>query len=190
MRVLVACEFSGVVRDALVRLGHDAISCDLLPSESPGPHYQGDVRELLYSRQFDMMIAHPPCTYLCRAGARWWKDRQVEQQEAIAFVKELWEAPIPRIAIENPVGILSTTWRKADQYIHPWMFGCGETKKTGLWLKNLPPLMATVISTGRHPRIHRMPDNAQRSMNRSRTYAGIAEAMAQQWGGLLSNEAA
>lgn len=188
MRVLVACEFSGVVRNAFAIRGHDAVSCDLLPTERinlryPESHYQGDVFEVL-DMPWDLMIAFPPCTYLCISGARWWADRKREQSQAIRFVKRLLNAPIPRIALENPIGILSTAIRKPEQIIHPWQFGHGETKSTCLWLKNLPLLKPTRIVDGREPRIHTMSPGANRSRNRSRTYQGIANAMASQWGGL------
>jgi hypothetical protein len=181
MRVLVACEFSGAVRDAFVAAGHEAVSCDLLPTEVPGPHVQGNVLELLRDG-WDLMIAHPPCTYLCRSGARWWASRQSEQRAAIEFVRALWAAPIPRVAIENPPGALGTLFRPADQYIQPWQFGHGETKSTGLWLRNLPPLRPTLIVEGREPRVHRMSPGPDRWRERSRTYRGVAEAMAEQWG--------
>ncbi|MEO2140682.1 MAG: DNA cytosine methyltransferase [bacterium] len=181
MKVLVACEFSGIVRDAFIARGHDAVSCDLLPTEAPGPHYQGDVRGLL-GEGWDLMIAHPPCTYLASSGARWWPDRQAEQRDALKFVCKVRMAPIPRIAIENPVGLLSTAWRKPDQYIQPWEHGHGETKKTGLWLKNLPLLKPSNIVPGRKDNIHKMPPSKGRSHLRSLTYAGIAAAMADQWG--------
>jgi hypothetical protein len=181
MRVLVACEFSGIVRDAFIARGHDAISCDVLPSERPGPHLQCDVREVL-QQGWDMMIAHPPCTHLCSSGARWWSGKQREQEEALTFVRELWAAPIARVAIENPPGALGALFRPANQYVQPWQFGHGETKATGLWLRNLPLLRPTVIVAGREPRVHRMPPSETRWMDRSRTYEGIAAAMAEQWG--------
>jgi hypothetical protein len=185
MKVLVACEFSGRVRDAFTALGHDAVSCDLLPSETPGSHYQGDVRDIL-DWKWDLMIAHPPCTYLAVSGARWFSDpvRKQEQEWAVEFFMELYSAPIPRIAIENPVGIMSTRFRKPDQYIHPWQFGHPETKKTGLWLYNLPLLQPTDIVDGREARVHRMPPGPDRWKLRSMTYQGIANAMASQWGSL------
>jgi hypothetical protein len=183
MRVLVACEFSGVVRDAFLRRGHDATSCDLLPTEVPGPHFRGDVRHVIHADNWDLMIAHPPCTHLAASGARWFKDKQVEQAEALGFVKALLEAPIHRIALENPVSIISSHIRKPDQIIQPWQFGHGETKKTCLWLKNLPPLLPTDVVDGREARVHRMPPGPDRWKERSRTFAGIAEAMADQWGG-------
>ncbi len=189
LRVLVACEFSGVVRNAFVHAGHDAMSCDLLPEEQPRPdswdgHYRGDVRDLLSdpSYDFDLMIAHPPCTHLAVSGARWFKEKRAEQEAAIAFVLELANARIPHIAIENPVGVLSTRWRKPDQIIQPWQFGHGETKATCLWLKNLPKLVPTRIVEGREARVHRAPPGPDRWKLRSRTLLGIAEAMASQWG--------
>jgi len=181
MRVLVACEFSGVVRDAFTARGHYALSCDLLPSERPGEHILGDVRDIL-SDGWDMMIAHPPCTHLAVSGARWFKYKQQEQQEALEFVKELMAAPIPKICIENPISIISTRIRKPDQIIHPWQFGHGETKATCLWLKNLPKLIPTDIVDGREQRIHNMPPGPDRWRERSRTFPGIARAMAKQWG--------
>ncbi len=181
MRVLVACEFSGVVRDAFIERGHDAVSCDLLPTEQPGPHVQGDILEIL-DEGWDLMIAHPPCTHLAVSGARWFKDKVEEQKEALDFVRVLLDAPIPQIALENPVSVISTQIRKPDQYIQPWQFGHGETKKTGLWLKNLPPLEPTCIVDGREPRIHRMPPSPDRWKLRSATFPGFAKAMADQWG--------
>lgn len=181
MKVLVAREYSGRVRDAFLRRGHDAISCDLLPTELPGPHYQGDVMDII-NNGYDLMIAHPPCTHLAVSGARWFKDKQVEQAEALEFVRLLLDAPIPRIALENPVSIISSKIRPASQYIQPWQFGHGETKKTGLWLKNLPLPVPTCIVDGREAKVHRMPPGPDRWKERSRTYIGIAEAMAEQWG--------
>jgi site-specific DNA-cytosine methylase len=183
MKVLVACEYSGTVRDAFLAAGHIALSCDLLPSDAPGPHLQGDVREVL-EMGWDLMIAHPPCTHLAVSGARWFHLKQQEQQEALRFVRMLLEAPIPRIALENPVSIISSRVRKPDQTIQPWQFGHGETKATCLWLKNLPPLEPTNIVDGREARIHRMPPSPTRWKERSKTYQGIAEAMAQQWGSI------
>lgn len=180
MRVLVACEYSGRVRDAFLQAGHDAMSCDLLPTDEPGPHYQGDVRDVLDSG-WDLMIAHPPCTHLAVSGARWFKDKLVEQAEALDFVRMLMAAPVERIAIENPVSIISSRIRKPDQIIQPWQFGHGETKATCLWLKNLPKLVPTSIVEGREARIHRMPPGPDRWKERSRTYPGIAAAMAAQW---------
>ena len=180
LKILIACEFSGVVRDAFRLKGHDAMSCDLLPSETPGKHYTGDVRDIL-DDGWDLMIAHPPCTHLAVSGARWFKDKQKEQAEALDFVRLLLDAPIERIALENPVSIISTRIRKPDQIIQPWQFGHGETKKTCLWLKNLPELIPTDIVKGRENRIHRMPPSNNRWKLRSITYAGIAKAMADQW---------
>jgi site-specific DNA-cytosine methylase len=183
MRVLVACEFSGIVRDAFRAKGHEAWSCDLLPTEGdPAWHIWGDVLASLDRGGWDLMIAHPPCTHLAVSGARWWKDKQAEQKEAIQFVCRLLDAPIPRICIENPVGILSTAIEPPEQYIQPWQFGHGETKKTGLWLKNLPLLKPTSIVEGREARVHRMAPGPDRWRERSRTYPGIAQAMAEQWG--------
>jgi site-specific DNA-cytosine methylase len=188
MKVLVACEYSGAVRDAFISRGHDAMSCDLLPSESQqGPHWCGDVRELLGSG-WDLMIAHPPCTHLAVSGARWFKDKQQEQADALAFVRLLMEAPIPRIAIENPISIISSRIRKPDQIIQPWQHGHGETKATCLWLKGLPPLKPSNIVQGREARVHKMPPSPDRWKERSRTFSGIAAAMADQWGSLAMLE--
>lgn len=181
MKVLVACEYSGTVRDAFIRAGHDAMSCDILPTDSRGPHYQGDVRDIL-GEGWDLMIAHPPCTHLAVSGARWFKHKAVEQAEALDFVRLLMNAPVERIAIENPISIISSKIRKPDQIIQPWQFGHGETKATCLWLKNLPKLTPTNIVEGRDNRIHRMPPSPDRWKLRSATYKGIAEAMAEQWG--------
>jgi len=183
MKVLVGCEFSGVVRDAFRKIGHNAWSCDLLESESQGQHITGDVREIL-NDGWDMMIAHPPCTYLAVSGARWFKDRQKEQFQALEFIKLLMNASIFYIAIENPIGVISTKIRKPDQIIQPWQFGHGETKATCLWLKNLPLLKPTNVVSGRFARVHREPPSKDRCKNRSRTYQHVAEAMATQWGGL------
>ena len=183
MRVLIACEFSGTVRDAFLRRGHDAISCDLLPTDVPGPHYQGDVRDLL-ELDWDLIIAHPPCTHLAVSGARWFHLKEREQAEALDFVRLLLAAPCPRIALENPISVISSAVRKPDQIIQPWQFGHGETKATCLWLKGLPLLQATQVVEGRRPACHMAPDSKGRWKRRSMTYAGIAEAMAEQWGGL------
>ena len=184
MRVLIACEYSGAVRDAFRAAGHDAMSCDLLPSEAPGPHYQGDVRDVL-GDGWDLMVAHPPCRYLSVSGMHWTRrglrDPQLTE-DALDFVRLFMEAPIPRIAVENPVSIISTRIRKPDQVIQPWQYGHGETKATCLWLKNLPALKPTQIVDGRVARVHRMPPGPNRWKERSRTYAGIAGAMAAQWG--------
>ena len=180
MRILVACEFSGKVRDAFLSRGHDAMSCDLLPTDVPGPHYQGDVFDLI-TEDWDMLIAFPPCTHLCSSGARWWKDKKKEQADAIEFVQRLWNFGVPKIAIENPIGILSTVWKKPSQIIQPWMFGHGETKSTCLWLKNLPNLEPTNIVSGREQKIWKTPPSKDRWKIRSITYTGIATAMADQW---------
>jgi hypothetical protein len=183
VRVLIACEYSGVVRDEFLKLGHDAMSCDLLPTESPGPHYQGDVRDVL-NYPWDLMIAHPPCTHLSVSGARHFEAKKLAglQQSAVSFFMMLARADIPRIAIENPVCIMSSVWRKPDQIIQPWQFGHGETKATCLWLKGLPALEPTNIVEGREARIHKLPPSADRWKIRSTTFSGIAEAMAAQWG--------
>jgi len=196
MRVLVACEYSGTVRDAFRARGHDAMSCDLLPTDVPGPHYQGDVLDVL-GDGWDLMVAHPPCTYLSVSGMHWTRrglrDPQLTE-DALAFVRLLMDAPIQRIAIENPVSIISSTLRKPEQIIQPWMFGHDASKKTCLWLQNLPPLRPTNIV---EPRIvngrkrwgnqtdsgqNRLSPSPDRWKIRSATYAGIAAAMADQWG--------
>lgn len=169
------------MRDAFIARGHDAVSCDLLPTEKPGPHYQGDVMDII-NDGWDMMIAHPPCTRLCVSGARWFKDYQQEQQEAVEFFMKLINAHINRIAVENPIGIMSTRFRKPDQIIQPWQFGHGETKATCLWLKGLPVLIPTNVVSGRESRIHRLPPSEDRGKLRSLTFQGIADAMAEQWG--------
>jgi len=185
MKVLIACEFSGVVREAFAKRGHDAWSCDLLPTEIPGQHYQGDVLDLLVFgyrwNNWDLLIAHPPCTHLAVSGARWFKDRRDEQIKALKFIKVLLNAPVGKIALENPIGIISTKIRKPDQIIQPWQFGHGETKATCLWLKNLPPLKPTKIVAGRAGRVWKEPPSKDRWKKRSRTYQGIADAMATQW---------
>ena len=181
MNILIACEFSGIVRDAFIERGHDAVSCDIEPSERLGAHITGNVLDLLDDR-WDMMIAHPPCTHLAVSGARWFKHKQTEQKESIKFFMEMVDAPIEKICIENPVSIMSTVYRKPDQYIQPWQYGHGETKKTGLWLKGLPLLKASNIVEGRKPRVHYESPGPNRQKNRSRTYTGIAGAMAEQWG--------
>ncbi len=181
MNILIACEFTGVVRNAFADLGHNAWSCDLLPSELPGNHYQGNVLDII-NDGWDMMIAHPPCTHLAVSGARYFCRKAKEQEEAMRFVKALFDAPIKKKAIENPVSIISSRIRPPDQVIQPWMFGHGETKATCLWLVNLPLLRPTNIVSGREPRILMMPPSKIRAMDRARTYKGIAEAMAEQWG--------
>lgn len=183
MRVLVACEYSGKVREAFRARGHEAWSCDLLPSDDNSPfHIQGDVRRVLDTQLFDLMVAHPPCTHLASSGARWFKEKGDLQLEALEFVRELMRAPVLRIAIENPVSVISSKIRKPDQYIQPWEYGHGETKKTCLWLKNLPHLVPTNVVAGREARIHKMPPSPDRWKKRSETYQGIADAMAEQWG--------
>ena len=184
LRVLVACEYSGTVRDAFRALGHDAMSCDLLPTDVPGPHYQGDVFDVI-GDGWDVLIAHPPCTHLAVSGARHFAAKQADgrQQEGIDFFMRLANAPIPVKCIENPVCIMSRLYRKPDQIIQPWQFGHGETKATCLWLTGLPPLVSTGIVPGREARVHRMPPGPDRWKERSKTFAGIAAAMAQQWGG-------
>jgi len=181
MNVLIACEFSGIVREAFNKKGHDAWSCDLLPTEIEGKHIQSDISNVL-RWNWDLMIAHPPCTHLAVSGARWFKDKQDEQKEAIEFFMKLINAPIDKICVENPISIMSTKHRKPDQIIQPWQFGHGETKATCLWLKNLPLLQPTVIVEGRENRIHKMPPSKDRGKLRSITYQGIADAMADQWG--------
>ena len=183
MRVLVACEYSGRVRDAFLAMGHEAMSCDLLPTEVPGPHYQGDVRDVL-DYPWDLMVAHPPCTHLSVSGARHFEAKRMDgrQQAAVSFFMMLAKTDIPKIAIENPVCIMSSMWRKPDQTIQPWQFGHPETKATCLWLKGLPPLVPTNIVEGREQRVHRMPPSPDRWKERSRTFEGVAAAMAQQWG--------
>lgn len=194
MRILVACEFSGIVRDEFSKLGHYVASCDLLPSEKPGEHFQGDVLEIINSG-WDMMLAYPPCTYLCSSGLHWNRripGRQFETEEAFGFVMKLWNAPIEKVVIENPVGCLSTRWRKPDQIIQPWQFGHPESKATCLWKRNLPDLVPTnVLSlppTGRWENQtpsgqNKLGPSPTRAMDRSRTYSGIAKAKAEQWGG-------
>ena len=181
MKVAVLCEFSGTVRDAFIRRGHDAISCDLLPTEAPGPHIQGDLREHDWSG-YDLIIAHPPCTHLAVSGAAWFKYKQAEQAEALEFVRWIMALPVPRLALENPVLIISTRIRKPDQIIQPWQFGHGETKATCLWLRGLPKLVPTNIVEGREQRLHRLPPSPNRWKLRSKTFQGVADAMADQWG--------
>jgi len=197
MKVLVGCELSGVVRKAFRKLGHDAWSCDILQSEDNSEfHIQGDIRKSLYE-DWDLGIFFPPCTHLCVSGARWFKQKAVEQENALDFVIRLMNAPIEKIAIENPIGIISNKIRKPDQIIQPYEFGHGETKATCLWLKNLPKLQHTSniydwkklehknVVKGREQRIHLMPPGENRSKERSKTFQGIADAMAEQWGEIL-----
>lgn len=180
--MLIACEFSGVVRDAFLAQGHNAWSCDLLPSESRRrKHIEGDVLSIL-NQKWDLMIAHPPCTHLAVSGARWFPLKQKEQEAALNFVRVLMHAPIDKIAVENPISIISSRIRKPDQIVQPWMFGHGETKATCFWLKNLPLLRPTKIVKGRIARVHLEPPGPDRWKNRSRTYQGLADAMAEQWG--------
>jgi len=183
MRVLVACEYSGRVRDAFTKLGHDAISCDLLPTDVPGKHYVGNVLDII-DDGFDLMIAHPPCTHLAVSGARYFPAKIADgrQQEALDFVRILLNSNIPKIALENPISIISSKIRKPDQIIQPWQFGHGETKATCLWLKNLPLLIPTNIVDGRAARVHNLPPSPDRWKLRSTTFQGIADAMAMQWG--------
>jgi hypothetical protein len=181
MRVLIACEYSGIVRDAFIKKGHNALSCDLLPTEIDGPHYEGNVEDIIYDG-WDLMICHPPCTHLAVSGARWFKDKKKEQEESLAFVDFLLNADIPKICLENPVSIISSRIRKPDQIIQPWQYGHGETKATCLWLKNLPLLQPTNIVDGREAKVHNMAPGPDRWKDRSRTYTGIAAAMAEQWG--------
>lgn len=194
MKVLIACEYSGTVRDAFVAKGHEAVSCDLLPSDVPGPHYEGHIFDILH-QDWDLMIAHPPCTYLTISANKWFKDqperksgalvgkaRRDAREEAIEFFMDLMNSGIPKIAIENPIGVLSSRYRKPDQVLQPWMFGHGETKATCLWLKNLPKLQPTDIVEGREQRLHKLSPSEDRWKIRSVTFKGIAEAMADQWG--------
>lgn len=183
MRVLIACEFSGIVREAFVARGHDAWSCDLLPSEIPGQHIIGDVLEII-NNGWDLIIAHPPCMHLCSSGARWFPEKRADgrQQAAIDFFLWFTKIDCPHVAIENPIGIMSTLYRKPDQIIQPFQFGHGETKATCLWLKGLPRLTPTEIVDGKAARVHREPPAPDRWKNRSRTLPGIAQAMAGQWG--------
>ena len=190
MRVLVACEYSGTVRDAFAKLGHDATSCDLLPSDAGGSHYQGDVFDII-DQGWDLMIAHPPCTDLAVSGAKWFSEKRADgrQQRALEFVRRLLDAPIPKIALENPVSIISSHIRKPDQIIQPWMFGHLETKATCLWLKGLPKLTETnnvkeammKLPKKEYMRLHYLPPSKDRWKIRSKTFQGIADAMAKQW---------
>jgi hypothetical protein len=198
MKILVACEFSGTVRDAFIRGGHEAWSCDLLPSEKPGNHYQGNVLDIICDG-WDLMVAHPPCTFLTVAANKWMKpefadrfpDRPQQRKEAVNFFMAMINAPIPQIAVENPIGVISSRYRKPDQVVQPWMFGHGETKATCLWLKGLPRLIPTHIDGDlfaaetppeREQRLHNLPPSPTRWMERSKTFQGIADAMATQWG--------
>lgn len=190
LKVLVACEYSGAVRDSFLTLGHDALSCDLLPTDTPGPHYQGDIRDLL-DDTWDLMVAFPPCTYLCSSGMHWTtrgkRDPQLTE-DALSFVKLLLDAPIPHIALENPIGVISSRIRKPDCIIQPWQFGHPETKATCLWLKNLPVLQPTNVVEGREQRVWKLPPGPDRWKIRSQTFPGIAKAMAEQWSNFILNE--
>ena len=184
MKILLGCECSGAVRDELIALGHEALSCDLYPSETPGPHYQGDVRDVI-DFPWDMAIFFTPCTDIAVSGSKHFEKKKMDgrQYASVSFFMRLAKLEIPKIAIENLIGIMSTLWRKPDQIIQPWQFGHGETKATCLWLKGLPKLTPTDIVEGREPRIHRMAPGPNRAKDRSRTYPGIAKAMALQWAG-------
>jgi hypothetical protein len=190
VKVFIGCEFSGVVRRAFRDHGHDAYSCDLLPAEDNSPHHiQGDVLQILSTSQYDsriwdLAVFFPPCTHLAVSGARWFKQKKQEQVAAILFFTSIYNLPMKRLSIENPIGIMSTLLAKPDQIIQPWQFGHGETKATCLWLRNLPKLEPTEIVEGRTPRVHHEPPSPDRWKNRSRTLVGIAEAMASQWGSL------
>lgn len=202
MRVLIACEFSGTVRDAFIAAGHDALSCDLQETQSPGPHYCGDVFDVL-GDGWDLLIAHPPCTYLTVAANKWmkpewaWKypTRPQDREAAVSFFMAMYNAPVERVCVENPICIMSTRFRKPDQVVQPWMFGHGETKATCFWLRGLPRLIPTHMKndyfaepepTGREQRLHKLPPGPTRSNERSKTYPGIAKAMATQWGNCMS----
>jgi len=191
VKILIACEYSGVVRDAFLAKGHDALSCDLLPTEAPGPHYQGDVRDVLFD-EWDMLIAHPPCTALCVSGNRWYAG-SILREEALEFFRLFLDAPCDKICVENPVGVVSSKIRPPTQYVQPWQFGHRESKATGLWLKGLPKLVPTEVlelpergywdnqtPSGQN----RLGPSVDRGKIRSRTYEGIAAAMAEQWGEL------
>lgn len=185
MKIAVLCEFSGIVRTAFENLGHDATSYDLLDTEIPGKHITGDITQfpLDHWKQYDLIIAHPPCTHLAVSGARWFIGKQKVQQEALAFVEYIMNLPCTRIALENPISVISTKIRKSDQIVQPWQFGHGETKATCFWLKGLQKLTPTNIVEGRETKVHMMPPSENRWKDRSRTYTGIAQAMAEQWGG-------
>ena len=190
MKVLIACEYSGRVRDAFIAQGHDAISCDLLPTERVGPHYQGNVFDII-NDGFDLMVAHPPCTDLAVSGAAWFAKKRADgsQQKSIEFFMALANANIPKICIENPIGIMSTLWRKPSQIIQPWMFGHPESKATCLWLKGIPLLIPTknvkpemeLLPRNKQMRMHYLPPSSNRWKIRSETYQGIADAMAERW---------
>ena len=189
MRVLIGCEHSGIVRDAFIERGHECWSCDLEPSDTEGPHLEGDIFEAIrwmcFPERWDLIILHPPCTHLAVCGNGSWADT-AERTEAIEWTMDLWDAAgkniYTKIAMENPVGVLSSQWRKPDQYIQPWQYGHGETKKTGLWLHGLPQLIPTDIVSGREGKVWKMSPGPERSRLRGITYQGIANAMADQWG--------
>lgn len=183
MKILIACEYSGKVRDAFINRGHDAVSCDILPTESEGPHYQGDVMDIICDK-WGMIIAFPPCTHLSSSGARWWPEKQKDgrQQAAIDFFMMFANHPCDKKAIENPVGIMSSIYKKPDQIIQPWQFGHGEVKTTCLWMYGLPKLQSTDIVPGREQKCWKMAPSKYRAKLRSKTYQGIADAMAEQWG--------
>ena len=183
LRVLVACEFSGTVRDAFIKRGHYAVSCDLLPSDNGGPHFQGDVLDIL-GWGWDLMVAHPPCTHLAVSGAAHFHRKVREQADALDFVRKLMDAPIPRWCIENPVSVISTKIRKPTQIVHPWQFGHSEMKTTCLWLHNLKSLVPTNVVDKGVNKLHRLPPTPDRWKLRSKTFQGIADAMAEQWGAL------
>lgn len=193
LKVLVACEYSGVVRDAFIRGGHEAMSCDLLPTDAPGPHYEGSVFDVI-DYPWDLMIAHPPCTHLSVSGSRHFEAKRMDgrQQSGVSFFMQLIRrsSHIPMVAIENPVCIMSSLYRKPDQIIQPWQYGHGETKATCLWLKGLPSLHPTNVVEGREARIHRMAPGPDRWKERSKTFRGIADAMAKQWNGSSQMEIA
>lgn len=180
-RILIACEYSGVVRQEFADLGFDSWSCDLLPSEIPGNHYQGSVLDII-REQWDVLVGFPPCTDICVSGAKHFVNKVYETPLGIQFFNTLWECGIHRIALENPVNIMRRYVGKATQFIQPHQFGDGEVKKTGLWLKNLPPLIPTLPVSGRVARVHNMAPSADRGKERARMYPGIAHAMAMQWG--------
>jgi len=184
MKVLIACEYSGRVRNAFIAQGHDAISCDLLPTDSPGPHYQGNVEDIL-SDGYDLMVAHPPCTHLAVSGSRHFWRKEKEQKDALDFVRLLMDAPIDRWCIENPVSVISSAIRQPDCIIQPWEHGHGECKTTCLWLKNLPKLKPSNIVEGREQKVHMVPPGPNRWKIRSTTYEGVALAMGQQWGAMV-----
>lgn len=190
MRILVACEESQAVTSAFRLLGHEAWSCDLIPCSGGRPewHFQTDARSL-FGDGWDMMVAFPPCTHLAVSGARWFEQKRKDgrQEAGVALFMDFANAPIPKVAVENPVGIMSSRWRKPDQVIQPWQFGHGETKATCLWLRGLPKLIPTNVVSGREARIHKMAPGPQRAVERSKTYQGIALAMASQWGGVCGS---